>query len=104
MIYWVVTWAVKFRGIVIGVAAGLMLFGLFQFDSVKRDLLPEFSPTTVEVQTEALGLSAAEVEQFRCQTGQATVLGGQLCLGSWIIGRRPIVLHAASMNPGYQVR
>ena len=64
MIYWVVTWAVKFRGIVIGVAAGFLLFGLFQLDSVKRDLLPEFSPTTVEVQTEALGLSAAEVEQL----------------------------------------
>ena len=28
------------------------------------DALPEFPPPTVEVQTEALGLSAAEVEQL----------------------------------------
>ena len=64
MIYWVVSWSVKFRRIIIAVAAGLLLFGLVQLDDVKRDLLPEFSPTTVEVQTEALGLSAAEVEQL----------------------------------------
>ena len=64
MIYWVVNWAVKFRGFIIAVAGGLLLFGVFQLDGVKRDLLPEFSPTTVEVQTEALGLSAAEVEQL----------------------------------------
>ena len=29
-----------------------------------RDVLPEFGPPTVEVQTEALGLSADEVEQL----------------------------------------
>ena len=46
------------------VAAGLLIFGLLQLDGVKQDILPEFSPTTVEVQTEALGLSAAEVEQL----------------------------------------
>ena len=64
MIYWVVSWSVKFRRIIVAVAAGLLVFGLVQLDDVKRDLLPEFSPTTVEVQTEALGLSAAEVEQL----------------------------------------
>ena len=64
MIYWVVSWSVKFRRILIALAAGLVLFGLLQLDDVKRDLLPEFSPTIVEVQTEALGLSAAEVEQL----------------------------------------
>ncbi len=31
---------------------------------MKTDVLPEFMPTTVEVQTEALGLSASEVEQL----------------------------------------
>ena len=30
----------------------------------KIDVLPEFSPVTVDVQTEALGLSAEEVEQL----------------------------------------
>ncbi len=64
MIYWAVNWSVKFRRIVIAVAALLLVFGFLQLDDVKQDILPEFSPTTVEVQTEALGLSAAEVEQL----------------------------------------
>ena len=64
MIYWIVNWSVKFRRIVIAIAAGLLIFGILQLDNVKQDILPEFSPTTVEVQTEALGLSAAEVEQL----------------------------------------
>ena len=64
MTYWLVNWSVRFRRIVIAVAAGLLIFGFLQLGNVKRDILPEFSPTTVEVQTEALGLSAAEVEQL----------------------------------------
>jgi Cu/Ag efflux pump CusA len=64
MMYWIVNWSVKFRRIVMALAAGLLIFGLLQIDDVKQDILPEFSPTTVEVQTEALGLSAAEVEQL----------------------------------------
>ena len=64
MAYWIVNWSLKFRRIVLAVAAGLLVFGFVQFSSVKQDILPEFSPTTVEVQTEALGLSAAEVEQL----------------------------------------
>jgi Cu/Ag efflux pump CusA len=64
MMYWIVNWSVKFRRIVIAVAAGLLLFGATQLDGVKQDSLPEFSPPTVEVQTEALGLSAAGVEQL----------------------------------------
>ena len=64
MMYWIVNWSVKFRVIVLAIAAGLVLFGFLQVGNVKKDLLPEFSPTTVEVQTEALGLSASEVEQL----------------------------------------
>jgi Cu/Ag efflux pump CusA len=64
MIYWVVNSSVKFRRIILAVAAGLIVFGLLQLGGVKQDILPEFSPTVVEVQTEALGLSAAEVEQL----------------------------------------
>ena len=64
MMYWIVNWSVKFRRIVMAIAAGLLIFGLLQLDDVKQDILPEFSPTTVEVRTEALGLSTAEVEQL----------------------------------------
>ncbi len=57
----VVGWSVKFRRMVIVIAAGVLIYGLFQLDSVERDILPEFSPTRVEVQTEALGLSELSV-------------------------------------------
>jgi Cu/Ag efflux pump CusA len=48
------------------VAAGIlvMALGVLQAGHAKVDVLPEFSPPTVEVQTEALGLSAEEVEQL----------------------------------------
>ena len=45
-------------------AAGVIALGILQVDDTPVDALPEFGPTIVEVQTEALGLSAAEVEQL----------------------------------------
>ncbi|MFL5760432.1 MAG: efflux RND transporter permease subunit, partial [Thermomicrobiales bacterium] len=41
-----------------------MVVGVVRLPDMPVDTLPEFTPTTVEVQTEALGLSAAEVEQL----------------------------------------
>jgi Cu/Ag efflux pump CusA len=50
---------------VVAVAAGVaILAGLWQIGSADIDSLPEFMPPTVQVQTEALGLSAPEVEQL----------------------------------------
>ena len=40
------------------------------------DALPEFSPPQVEIQTEALGLSAAEVEQLITVPLEADLLNG----------------------------
>jgi CzcA family heavy metal efflux pump len=50
--------------VVVVVAAALLVLGATQLRDVPVDVLPEFTPPTVEVQTEALGLSAAEVEQL----------------------------------------
>jgi CzcA family heavy metal efflux pump len=60
----IVGWSLKSRGLVLVLAAALLLFGATQLRSMPVDALPEFSPPTVEVQTEALGLSAAEVEEL----------------------------------------
>ena len=46
----------------IGLAA--MVLGLMQLRTVDFDAFPEFDPPTVRVQTDALGLSAEEVEQL----------------------------------------
>jgi Cu/Ag efflux pump CusA len=64
MIRWIVGSSLKFRRLVVAVAAGLMVFGALQLDNARTDILPEFQRPTVEVQTEALGLSAEEVEQL----------------------------------------
>src|SRR2546423_5483935 len=46
------------------IAAALIAYGIVQLPRMPVDVLPEFSPPYVEVQTEALGLSAEEVEQL----------------------------------------
>jgi len=64
VIGWIVGWSLRSRGVVVVLAAALLVFGATQLRDMPVDVLPEFTPPTVEVQTEALGLSAAEVEQL----------------------------------------
>jgi Cu/Ag efflux pump CusA len=54
----------KFGGLVLAGAVGLMVIGLVQMRGAPVDVYPEFNPPSVQIQTEALGLSAAEVEQL----------------------------------------
>jgi CzcA family heavy metal efflux pump len=56
--------SLKYQFLVITIAIALMAFGVTQFRGMPVDVLPEFSPPFVEIQTEALGLSAEEVEQM----------------------------------------
>jgi Cu/Ag efflux pump CusA len=48
----------------IAAAVALLVLGISQLVSARVDFLPEFMPPSVQVQTEALGLSATEVEQL----------------------------------------
>ena len=54
--------SLQFRFLVLAVAAVVMVLGFFWLRNVSVDVLPEFAPPFVEIQTEALGLPAAEVE------------------------------------------
>jgi CzcA family heavy metal efflux pump len=56
--------SLKLRFLVIPVAVGLLLLGVTQLRHMPVDVLPEFTPPLVDIQTEALGLSAQEVEQL----------------------------------------
>ena len=56
--------SLRFRLLVLAIAAGVIVLGVTQLRSTPVDVLPEFNPPFVEVQTEALGLSAEEVEQL----------------------------------------
>ena len=64
MMHWLVGWSLKSRRLVIVATAMMMIGGVWQMKNASVDVLPEFTPPTVEVQTEALGLSAEEVEQL----------------------------------------
>jgi CzcA family heavy metal efflux pump len=56
--------SLKFRVLVVAFAATLAAFGTLQLQKMPVDVFPEFAPPIVEVQTEALGLSATEVEDL----------------------------------------
>jgi Cu/Ag efflux pump CusA len=56
--------SLKFRRLMVALAAGIVVFGVVQLRQLPVDQLPEFGETMVEVRTEALGLSATEVEQL----------------------------------------
>jgi CzcA family heavy metal efflux pump len=62
MMRWIVSSALRFRFIAVGLAAGMLLFGGLQLREMPVDVFPEFAPPRVEVQTAAVGLSAAETE------------------------------------------
>jgi CzcA family heavy metal efflux pump len=62
MLRWIVGSSLKFRYLVVALAAALMFFGVEQLRHTAVDVFPEFAPPKVEVQTPALGLSANQVE------------------------------------------
>lgn len=68
--------SMKFQFLVITIAIALMAFGFTQFRGMPVDVLPEFSPPYVEIQTEALGLSAEEVEQMITVPMEQDLLAG----------------------------
>ncbi len=72
----IVNSSLRFRVLVAAVAAGVMFFGVTQLRHAPVDVYPEFTPPFVEVQTEALGLSAAEVEQLITVPLEADLLNG----------------------------
>jgi len=56
--------SLQYRFLVVAAAVLLMVVGFAQLRQMPFDVLPEFAPPYVEVQTEALGLSADEVESL----------------------------------------
>jgi CzcA family heavy metal efflux pump len=73
---WLISSSLRFRVLVLGIAAAVMFVGVTQLRDAPVDVLPEFTPPYVEVQTEALGLSANEVEQLITVPLEADLLNG----------------------------
>jgi len=78
MVRWIIGSSLKLRHVVAAVAVLLMVFGFTQLDleQMPLDALPEFSRPYVEIQTEALGLSAEEVEAMITTPLEADMLNG----------------------------
>ncbi|HKH35772.1 MAG TPA: efflux RND transporter permease subunit, partial [Rubrobacter sp.] len=68
--------SLRFWMLLIAIAVGVMAVGIVQLRNAPVDVLPEFTPPYVEVQTEALGLSANEVEQMITVPMEADLLNG----------------------------
>ncbi len=76
MTSWLISRAMAARVFVLLLAAVLVVLGGLQARQARSDVLPEFSPPYVEVQTEALGLSAEEVEQLITAPMENLLLNG----------------------------
>jgi len=66
----------RLRFLVAALAAVLLVVGLARLRSMPVDVLPEFGPPLVEVQTEAVGLSAEEVEELITVPLEQNLLNG----------------------------
>ncbi len=64
MFRWIIGASLQFRFLVLGVAAALVVLGIARIHQAPVDVFPEFGGPIVEVQTEAIGLSAQEVESL----------------------------------------
>ena len=62
MFRWIVGSSLKYRFIVLALAAAMILVGVDQMRDLRVDVFPEFAPPIVEIQTPCLGLSPTEVE------------------------------------------
>jgi len=64
MMAWLVGASLRQRVLVVALAAALLVVGMRTLPGVPWDVFPEFAPPLVEIQTEAPGLSTAEVESL----------------------------------------
>jgi CzcA family heavy metal efflux pump len=62
MMRWIIGTSLRFRFLVVAVAATLVFIGAGQLGRLPVDVFPEFAPPRVEIQTACIGLSASEVE------------------------------------------
>jgi Cu/Ag efflux pump CusA len=76
MMRWIIESSLKLRLVVVAFAALLVVFGFTQLRTMPVDALPEFSRPYVEIQIEALGLSAQEVEAMITTPLEADMLNG----------------------------
>ena len=100
--------SVRFRFLVIAVAAGVMALAVATVPGIHADVLPETAPVTARIQTEAPGLSAPEVESLVTVPLEKNLLEGVMGVtdvtSDSIPGLSQINLHFAPGTNLYQAR
>ena len=76
MLAWLVSSSLRLRTLIVVVAAGLLMLGVASLWNKPLDVIPEFSPLSLTVKTESLGLSSAEVESLITVPLEADLLNG----------------------------
>ncbi len=64
MMRWLVGNSLRFRFVVLAIAAAMVAFGMVRLRQMPVDVFPEFAPPRVEIQTPCLGLTPEEVENL----------------------------------------
>src|ERR1044071_9357147 len=64
MLQAIVQFSLRYRGVVVALAALLLGYGVYVAAHAKLDVFPDFVPPQVTVQTEAPGLSPEQVEML----------------------------------------
>ena len=76
MLAWLISSSLRLRNLVVFVAAGLLILGAAGIRTKPLDVIGEFSPLSLTVKTESLGLSSAEVESLITVPLEADLLNG----------------------------
>jgi CzcA family heavy metal efflux pump len=95
MFTWIIGSSLKFRFVVLAIAAALLVFGTQQLRTMPVDVFPEFAPPKVEVQTEGPGMTANEVEELitiPMENQLRSVAGVEYVRSSSVTGLSQVVL------------
>jgi CzcA family heavy metal efflux pump len=70
-----IRFSIRYYGVVIAVAAMVLIVGSYRFATAGLDIFPEFSPKQVIIQTEAPGLASEQVELLVTQQIEMAISG-----------------------------
>ena len=76
MLHGIVGSSVRLRVLVVALSAMLLVAGILRLRDIRLDVIPEFSTMSLQVSTEALGLSTSEVESLITVPMEADLLNG----------------------------
>src|ERR1041385_1724175 len=75
MLQAIVQFSLRYRGVVVALAALLVAYGIYVATHAKLDVFPDFVPPQVTVQTESPGLAPEQVEVLVTRVVESAING-----------------------------